>query len=297
MRTEILKLIYLFVFAVAFGEILDAAEYFPLKLGNTWRYAQYQVYNDTTVQSDTTIKEITILDEYSEEGERFFVFSGSFSQFNPQQWTVRLDTTTGEIFNNQTSCLWIHSELNIEDTLFTGCDSPVAHHVTSNDTVMFWGMFEEWRNYRQFTHHSLAQHTDYHLLDGIGPIRVEISDGFYTYTLVSDLIAAEIQGLGYGEFLGVKEPKGLPSTHAVLATSPNPFNTTTTIRFSMTQPKHARLKIFDIQGHEIRTLMDEYVRGGEYRIDWDASNVSSGVYIVQLILGVEVFSEKVLLVK
>lgn len=291
------RLILIMVFAIVFGEILKAADSFPLGLGNTWRYAQYRVYNDTTIQSDTTINDITILDEYSDNGDIFFTFSGWFHDTYPNQWTVRLDTTTGEIFNNQTNCLWIYPDLNIEDTLFTDCDFPYAHFVAAIDTINFWGMYEEWRNYQHSTYRVQTQHTDYHLLDGIGPIRIEHYDLFFSYSIVSDLIASEIQGYGYGEYLGINEPRALPSTHILLAASPNPFNPTTTISFSIPQPEYTVLRIFDIQGRLIKTLLNGYSLSGEYGIEWDASMVSSGIYVVQLSVGLETFSEKLVLVK
>ena len=66
---------------------------------------------------------------------------------------------------------------------------------------------------------------------------------------------------------------------------PNPFNQTTSIEFTVPVSCTANLKIYDIAGHEIETLFDDYKDAGEYRVKWTAHGLSSGVYFYRLNAG------------
>ncbi|HLA99751.1 MAG TPA: T9SS type A sorting domain-containing protein, partial [Bacteroidota bacterium] len=64
---------------------------------------------------------------------------------------------------------------------------------------------------------------------------------------------------------------------------PNPFNPTTTIRFSIEEPSAVSLKIFSMLGEEVQTLVGhEMLDEGSWDYDFDASRLSSGIYIYQL---------------
>jgi len=63
---------------------------------------------------------------------------------------------------------------------------------------------------------------------------------------------------------------------------PNPFNSKTKISFSVNEITKIKLKIFDILGREVITLMDEVKQKGSYEIIWDATNNPSGIYFYQI---------------
>jgi hypothetical protein len=66
---------------------------------------------------------------------------------------------------------------------------------------------------------------------------------------------------------------------------PNPFNPATTISFSIPQSSFVTLKVYDIIGNEIATLVNENKAAGRYEINFDASNQSSGVYLYSITAG------------
>jgi len=66
---------------------------------------------------------------------------------------------------------------------------------------------------------------------------------------------------------------------------PNPFNPVTNIGFRIAAFGFVTLKIFDITGSEVVTLINEELRAGEYKTDWNASVYSSGVYFYSLLIG------------
>lgn len=63
---------------------------------------------------------------------------------------------------------------------------------------------------------------------------------------------------------------------------PNPFNPSTIIKFSLPYPAHVTLKIFDILGREIITLLNEEKPAGIHKATWKADNIKSGVYIYEI---------------
>ncbi len=66
---------------------------------------------------------------------------------------------------------------------------------------------------------------------------------------------------------------------------PNPFNPSTTIKFSLPQAEVVSLKIYNILGSEVATLLNGTVEAGSYDVNFDASNLSSGVYLYELRAG------------
>jgi Zn-dependent metalloprotease len=80
---------------------------------------------------------------------------------------------------------------------------------------------------------------------------------------------------------------------------PNPFNTSTTILYELGNPSHVNLRIFDLLGNEITTLVDEYQDGGRRTAIWNCSDfngnkVNAGLYIYQLRAGYQLFTGKLI---
>jgi len=85
----------------------------------------------------------------------------------------------------------------------------------------------------------------------------------------------------------------VPKQYRLYQNYPNPFNPVTNFRFHITGYGLVKLKIYDITGKEVTTLIDEELRAGEYKTDWYASDAASGVYFYKLTVsnGKEVFTE------
>ena len=63
---------------------------------------------------------------------------------------------------------------------------------------------------------------------------------------------------------------------------PNPFNPSTIISWQSPVSSYQTLKVFDILGNEVATLVDEFKPAGKYEVEFDASEIPSGVYFYQL---------------
>ena len=63
---------------------------------------------------------------------------------------------------------------------------------------------------------------------------------------------------------------------------PNPFNPTTVIEYSIPNESKISLKIYDVLGREILSLVNGVKSAGKYKVNWNASNMASGVYIARI---------------
>ncbi|MCI0514228.1 T9SS type A sorting domain-containing protein [candidate division KSB1 bacterium] len=66
---------------------------------------------------------------------------------------------------------------------------------------------------------------------------------------------------------------------------PNPFNPSTTIEFSLPTSNHVVLKVYDVLGKEILTLVDETLAAGQHQVHFDARHLASGVYFYKIQAG------------
>jgi hypothetical protein len=78
---------------------------------------------------------------------------------------------------------------------------------------------------------------------------------------------------------------------------PNPFNPTTDISYSIPEAGLVTLRVFNILGQEVATLVNHNMQPGKYIVDFDASQLCSGVYIYQLTAGTYTSSKKMMLLK
>jgi hypothetical protein len=88
-----------------------------------------------------------------------------------------------------------------------------------------------------------------------------------------------------------------PEVFSLSQNFPNPFNPTTTIRYQVKQKTFVSLKIFNVLGKEVGTLVNGEKLPGEYSIDFNGSNLSSGVYFYQLRTENFIQTRKMILVK
>jgi hypothetical protein len=84
----------------------------------------------------------------------------------------------------------------------------------------------------------------------------------------------------------VKEAQtSLPDGYSLQQNYPNPFNPSTTIRFSLPKSGYITLKVYDIVGREVETLVDGDRAAGGYSVEWTPDNLASGVYLYRLEAG------------
>lgn len=89
----------------------------------------------------------------------------------------------------------------------------------------------------------------------------------------------------------------IPNEFSLAQNFPNPFNPSTLISYKVKETSHIQIKVFNILGNEIKTLVDEEKPAGNYKVDFNASNFPSGVYFYRLQAGSFVETKKMILLK
>ncbi|HKJ81146.1 MAG TPA: T9SS type A sorting domain-containing protein [Ignavibacteriaceae bacterium] len=102
----------------------------------------------------------------------------------------------------------------------------------------------------------------------------------------------------FPEVMGIKQTNNvIPEKFILKQNYPNPFNPTTNIKYSITKSGLVTLKIYNVLGQEVATLVNQDQRPGNYVVDFNASNLASGVYMYRLESGNYSLTKKMVLLK
>jgi bilirubin oxidase len=211
-----------------------------------------------------------------------FVFDGQSFDMNVINQTVQLgDTEIWEIFN----MTMVAHPFHIHDVQFyildrNGVVTPENERgrkdvvlIKQMETVRFIAKFEDHADDEvpYMYHCHMLQHEDEGLM---GQFIVE------------------------GESVGIDKNRITPNDFSLITAYPNPFNPMTTIRFNLVnQQQNAFLRIYDISGRLVETLVNEKLIAGEHEIKWNAKNNPSGVYFIRLESGDFFSNQKIILMK
>lgn len=107
-------------------------------------------------------------------------------------------------------------------------------------------------------------------------VRVVITDGVLAASTSAILTASST-------ITGVEDEfSGIPTNYVLMQNYPNPFNPSTLIRFGLPSDSHVRLSVFNILGQEVAVLLDRTMTAGFHKVNFDASNMTSGLYIYRI---------------
>jgi len=123
-------------------------------------------------------------------------------------------------------------------------------------------------------------------------------DGNDSYELLAGTRDSKVICLSGGaDVITVTKTEKLPTDFTLLQNYPNPFNPSTKIEFQIPVSRLVNLKVYDVLGREVKTLIIEEMQPGNYTIDFDASGLSSGIYFYSLNAGDFVSTKKMILLK
>ncbi|MCU7493473.1 MAG: T9SS type A sorting domain-containing protein [Ignavibacteria bacterium] len=100
-------------------------------------------------------------------------------------------------------------------------------------------------------------------------------------------------------YVGVEKENGAvkPSSYSLEQNYPNPFNPSTTLSYQLPENSFVSLKVFDLLGREVATLVNQEQASGKYRVEFNAGNIPSGIYIYMLNAGNYKETKKMMLLK
>lgn len=131
------------------------------------------------------------------------------------------------------------------------------------------------------------------VVDSIGILNLAV--GLEVYYM---LTGAVVNGKSYGTVTGLHTDENpIPAGYALLQNYPNPFNPSTTISFDLTHKTYVFLRVANVLGQVVTTLVSEEKQAGSYKVVWNPSHLAGGVYYCSLYAGSIVETRKMLLLK
>ncbi len=127
----------------------------------------------------------------------------------------------------------------------------------------------------------------FHAVDGFVSLVTASEDRGKIYILTGDLVSVTNSELDESN----------PFSFSLTQNYPNPFNPSTVISFQLPVSSKAHLKVFDLLGREVAELVNEQLPSGNHEFNFDASALSSGIYIYRLEAGNQVQTRKMMLIK
>ncbi len=178
-------------------------------------------------------------------------------------------------------------------SLSTPGNGEITPDLRRSDHTPFWVagykalMITDGANYRNHNYHTPG--------DTLGTLNIQFMTNVVKATLAAVASLAGIENSSYatGRLFTVVGTNPIsseaPEVYKLMQNYPNPFNPTTTIKFSIPPSRGARgmttrLIIYDALGREISVLLNEQLKPGTYKVEWDASNYPSGVYFYKLVM-------------
>jgi hypothetical protein len=231
-----------------------------LEIGNIWIYE-----NSTTFQSTYSTKYIVVRDTIIFE-KKYAVIKDDFDEY----YFERADSIKIYFFNTI-----IGSEYVVID--FSVSETPNIQV----DTIQFWDQTRVevcesyWSTLQDYT-------TCY--TEGIGETGHVLTSHGGGYSRKS-IVAAQLNGVKYGDTVLVGIEKSTPRelSYGLSQNYPNPFNPTTIIKYAVPRSAEVQIKVYDVLGTKIKTLLNEHKQAGTYEVEFDAKNLPSGVYFYRLI--------------
>ena len=111
------------------------------------------------------------------------------------------------------------------------------------------------------------------------------------------MISEEIISGPNGMRIIIGEPNISTDAFQLYPAYPNPFNPIVNIGFDLPMENSVRLIVFDMLGREVEVLIDNELNVGTHYVEWDASNMASGIYMVKMISGKKTDIQKLMLIK
>jgi hypothetical protein len=273
----------------------DPYKFFPSSVGNVWEYSgnlgyRAEIYRDSLDQNG------------------FDHLFYSYDNYYPSYATFKIDTTNFVVYYTPYNLNWFFYKLDAdsgdhwmvrpETTEIQRMEALVrAKYPTfflyRETTIMEITYYDlNWGDtvINQFSWPRFTMTIGY----GIGEIMEFDEEGGGPQRILQGCI---IDGDTIGVITSVKDDFYATNSFELFQNYPNPFNPTTTIKFSISEPQKVKLIIYSLLGEEIKVLVDEYKSSGNHSVIFNASSLSTGVYIYSLIAGNKRLSKKLILLK
>jgi hypothetical protein len=288
-------------------------EYFPLHpgdllqytYGNEWGFTPFFrnqiIANPDTIMSNGLHYVKVINSPYAAITKYFRIDSLMRVQENIYFPTTTYDTSA--IINSETAVFRLNEPVGSIWKIAYNIESILTHYpylfrYNGIFSVYAFGQYRDAMNFEQGVYDPIDKDTTWGgngctLLRGFGVFRID-----YGENLFLQLTGAVINGKTYGFIqTGVDGNLVAPTSFTLAQNYPNPFNGKTIIKYSISHPTHVTLKIYDMLGREVMTVIDKLSLPGDYVKSVDFSNQTSGMYIYRLSAENQVLTKKMVHLK
>lgn len=299
--------------------------YYPLSIGDKWVYENTYVNVDSGVffaKQDTLIREV--YGDTNLSNVNYYIIKDRYVLQNTVYVNYeRIDSVSGQIFiynpngnfgNDESLLFDLASEAGDTNSVIIPFEEKKYSNVYIQDTTFAkWGSTNPRKVFK-----TISDNIIYSLTDSLGIDKFNDPFGSNSFDNGSEytLLACNINGNIYGDtsiITGIKEKKiETPTKFSLFQNYPNPFNPITTIKYSIptvvdanslptgrqvSSTTKVELKIYDILGRVVATLVNKEQRAGIYEVQFNASNLASGIYFYRLTYGSLNLVRKMVLLK
>lgn len=278
----------------------DEYGWFPLAVGNIWIYDSYSV--EGISRHFTGTKYMKVVNDTLIENKNYFVIENEFTlaAVFPELMFLRIDSATGLVYRYWTE---LGGEYIFHDLIAEEGD--IVYNPFEPNEPFYFLQYEQPTNYlgldtyeRYYLEYGLC--TCHHILvKGFGLASTYFLEVYGEENILKGCL---IDGVVYGDttFVDVDEEENpIPDEYKLEQNYPNPFNPSTKISWQSPVASWQTLKVYDILGNEVATLVDEYRPAGMHNVQFTQKNaaMSSGVFFYQFKAGDFVETKKMVLIK
>ncbi|MFA4923329.1 MAG: T9SS type A sorting domain-containing protein [Ignavibacteriaceae bacterium] len=313
MKKQFFLLVFLPTFLFAQVDSLkELLNYYPLQTGNYWEYQSYweQMPFPPTDSSSQSIE--VIGDTLLENGHTYKILL--INDITPHQYQYnrfeRIDSLTGCVYRyiNDTTANheYMSDSLFAEpgDTIYSSRDrmTTFGYYLTRCLSVKNDSVYGVPTQLKTFFDQSFIPGATYTFAKGFGELYGSVCELGCGYSF---LVYAKINGKEYGKKITSinSDEKFSPNLFTLYQNYPNPFNPSTVISWQLAVGSYVTLKVYDILGNEVATLINEEKQAGNYKVTFNPQQttnnqqLSSGIYFYTLRASNFVQNRKMILLK
>ncbi|HEY6907407.1 MAG TPA: T9SS type A sorting domain-containing protein, partial [Ignavibacteriaceae bacterium] len=277
----------------------ELVRYYPLQVGNlwlyngfVWSYPFYDTYQFVRQINDEVIKPNQL--KYYEVEE--YYAGSSYSE----KYYERIDSVNAKVYRYNEDSVQSNQEYLIDDLRAEVGDSVPSYRFDVTPYTVIYSadttLYQLDTHFKEYNAESLFGYT-YNLVKDFG-----ITYEYMTFDFGSDdriLKGAVLNGIVYGDttITGIKDEINPVNTFLLFQNYPNPFNPVTNIKYQIPKTSFITLKVYDVLGNEVAVLVNEEKPAGSYIVQFDGSDLASGVYFSILKSGGNILVRKLLLLK
>ena len=288
-----------------------ADAHFPLGIGDYWQYVVHSSDSEAPFTRDSSAYSLEVLgDTTMPNGSdyRKILYKPIYPSGDSSLDFERLDPMRASVYKYDTA--GPSDEVQIDSLMSQPGDTsrclsdipnsvfPSSFYTSICSSTMSETVFGMATSVKEFSGSNsvLIAFTRY-LASGLGVVNASYGYDFGVTGI--SLVYARLSGAEYGTkiVLGVQTGPRAPETFKLYQNYPNPFNPTTVIKFEVRGSGLVSLKVYNVLGQLVKTLVDKVESPGSHAVTFDAAGLASGVYFYRLAAGSYVMTKKMLLLK